>query len=80
MRCTVGDLAQVRNRILADDPELAEHIRRRQAQAFLAVGGGREVEGHFAAACWKPAAPNFELELIMQRIGRPVFAVMGGQG
>ncbi|TFW57811.1 hypothetical protein CT676_27805 [Bradyrhizobium sp. MOS001] len=25
------------------------------------------------------AAPNFELESIMQRIGRPVFAVMGGK-
>ena len=44
MRCTVGDLAQARNRILANDPELAAHVRRlarRQEQAFLTVGVGR---------------------------------------
>jgi hypothetical protein len=28
MRCTVGDLAQARNRILANDPELAAHVRK----------------------------------------------------
>lgn len=82
MRCTVGDLAQARNRILADDPELAEHIRKiagaRRKPSWLseAAEGLKDIS---QPAAGEAAAPNFELESIVQRVGRPVFAVMDGK-
>lgn len=82
MRCTVGDLAQARNRILADDPELAQHIRKiagaRRKPSWLseAAEGLKDISPPPAG---EAVAPNFELESIVQRIGRPVFAVMDGK-
>jgi V8-like Glu-specific endopeptidase len=82
MRFTVGDLAQARNRILANDPELAAHVRKlagaRRKPSWLpkAAEGLRDISQLPAT---EAAGPNFELESIVQRVGRPVFAVMDGK-
>jgi PLD-like domain/Trypsin-like peptidase domain len=82
MRCTVGDLAQARNRILANDPELAAQVRkvadakRKPSWLSEAAKGLRDMSQLPAT---EAAAPDFELESIVQRVGRPVFAVMSGK-
>lgn len=82
MRYTVGDLAQARNRILANDPELAAHVRKlagaRCKPSWLsdAVEGLRNIS-HLPAA--DGTAPDFEMESIVQRVGRPVFGVIDGK-
>jgi V8-like Glu-specific endopeptidase len=82
MRYTVGDLAQARNRILADDPELAAHVRKlagaRRKPSWLsdAAEGLREISRLPIA---EAVAPDFELESIVQRVGRPVLAVTDGE-
>jgi hypothetical protein len=81
MRCTVGDLEQARNRIVANDPELAAHIRKlagaRRKPSWLseAAEGLRDIS---KLPDTEAAAPDFELESIVQRVGRPVFSVMNG--
>src|SRR5450755_4625070 len=82
MRCTVGDIAQARNRILTNDPELAAHARKlagaRRKPSWLseATEGLRDLA---QLPSTEAAAPDFELESIVQRVGRPVLAVMNGK-
>jgi V8-like Glu-specific endopeptidase len=82
MRYTVGDLAQARNRILANDPELAAHIhklagaRRKPSWLSHAVDGLRDLSQLPIA---EAIAPDFELESIVQRVGRPVLGVIDGK-
>ena len=82
MRYTVGDLAQARNRILANDPQLAVHIRklasakRKPTWLSNAVEGLRDISQLPAT---EAVAPNLELQSIVQRVGRPVFGVIGGK-
>src|SRR6266851_1376749 len=86
MRPTAADIRTASNRILASDPELArelsEIIKKRRpgwlrgsASAMNRLAGG--YEGPRAAAL-EEAAPSFELETIVQRIGRPVLAITHG--
>ena len=82
MRYTVGDLAQARNRILGNDPELAAHVRKlaraKRKPVWLsdAAEGLRDISQLPAA---EAVAPDFELESIVQRVGRPVFGVIDGK-
>ena len=82
MRYTAGDLAQARNRILGNDPELAAHVRKlaraRRKPVWLsdAAEGLRDISQLPAA---EAVAPDFELESIVQRVGRPVFGVIDGK-
>jgi hypothetical protein len=64
MRCTVGDLAQARNRILADDPELAAHVRKladaRRKPSWLSEAA-EELRDMPHLPATEAAAPDFEL-------------------
>src|SRR5437588_6041027 len=82
MRYTIGDIAQARNRILVNDPELAAHIRklararRRPSWVPDAAEGLKSIS---QTAPTEAVAPDFELESIVQRVGRPVFGVTDGK-
>src|SRR5580704_18045603 len=82
MRYTVGDLAQARNRILANYPQLALHLwklasaKRNPTCLSNAVAGRRDLSQLTAT---EVVAPDLELESIVQRVGRPVFGVIGGK-
>jgi hypothetical protein len=82
MRYTIGDIAQARNRILANDPELAAHVRklararRRPSWVPDAAEGLKSISQPALAG---GVAPDFELESIVQRVGRPVFGVTAGK-
>lgn len=81
MRYTSGDLAKARNRILANDPVLAAHVRKILAAKHklswlpVAAEGLKDIS---RLPVDEAAAPDFELESIVQRVGRPVFGVTDG--
>jgi hypothetical protein len=81
MRCTVGDLAQARNRLSANDPELAAHVRKlagaksKPSWTSEAVEGLRDISQPPAA---EVAPPDFELESIVQRRPHLLSAVLTG--
>lgn len=74
MRYTVGDLAQARNRILANDPQLAVHIRklasakRKPTWLSNAVEGLRDISQLPAT---EAVAPDLELELLCSGSAAP---------
>ena len=81
MRCTVGDLAQARNRILANDPELAAHVRKladaRRKPSWLseAVEGLRDISQPPAAEAaargsFQECGNDFEVGLLVKTLAR----------
>lgn len=82
MRYRTVDIAECRNRILADDPVLAAHVRKiaaaRHKLSWL-PDAAEGLKNLSRISPEEPGAPDFELESIVQRVGRPVFGVTGGQ-